>query len=166
MLRRCTDGDFETIYDIINDAAEAYRGIIPADRWREPYMPRDELHREIDAGVVFWGYQRAQRLLGVMGLQEVGEVTLIRHAYTRTRHQRKGIGTRLLRSLCDRTSKPVLIGTWQSASWAIAFYEKHGFRLVSQEQKDLLLRTYWHIPARQVETSVVLSNEPPQRLLR
>lgn len=166
MLRRCTGSDFETIYAIINDGAQAYRGVIPADRWREPYMPRGELRREIDAGVVFWGYQRAQRLLGVMGLQEVGEVTLIRHAYTRTQHQRRGIGAQLLQVLCDSASRPMLVGTWRSANWAISFYEKHGFRLVSQEQKNVLLNTYWNVPARQVETSVVLSNQPPERLLR
>jgi GNAT superfamily N-acetyltransferase len=166
MLRRCNDGDFETIYAIINDAAQAYRGVIPADRWKQPYMSRDELRHEIDAGVVFWGFQQAQQLLGVMGLQEVGEVTLIRHAYIRTQHQRRGIGAQLLQSLCDSTSRPMLVGTWRGASWAISFYEKHGFRLVSQEQKDVLLNTYWNVPARQVETSVVLSNQPVKPLLR
>lgn len=166
MLRRCNDGDFETIYTIINDAAQAYRGVIPADRWKEPYMSRDELRHEIDAGVVFWGFQQAQQLLGVMGLQQVGEVTLIRHAYVRTQHQRRGIGAQLLQLLCDTTSQPMLVGTWRSASWAISFYEKHGFRLVSQQQKDVLLNTYWNVPVRQVETSVVLSNQPVERLLR
>lgn len=166
MLRCCNDGDFETIYAIINAAAQAYRGVIPADRWKEPYMSRDELRHEIDAGVVFWGFEQAQQLLGVMGLQEVGAVTLIRHAYVRTQHQRHGIGGRLLRTLCNSASRPLLVGTWRSASWAIAFYEKHGFRLVSQEQKDVLLKTYWDVPARQVETSVVLSNQPVERLLR
>jgi GNAT superfamily N-acetyltransferase len=166
MLRRCEDQDFEEIYAIINDGAQAYRGVIPPDRWKEPYMSHGELRREIDAGVAFWGFEQGRQLLGVMGLQEVGEVTLIRHAYTRTQHQRQGIGAHLLRLLCDRTQKPVLIGTWQSASWAIAFYQKHGFRLVSQEQKDTLLKTYWNVPTRQVETSVVLSNQPVERLLR
>jgi GNAT superfamily N-acetyltransferase len=165
MLRRCDGSDFEAIYAVINDAAQAYRGVIPADRWKEPYMPRDELRREIDAGVVFWGFEQERQLLGVMGLQDVGTVTLIRHAYTRTQHQRRGIGTQLLQSLRDRTHKPVLIGTWQDAAWAIAFYQKHDFQLVSPEQKDALLKTYWNVPARQVETSVVLSNQPVERLL-
>ena len=165
MLRRCNDDDFKSVYTIINDAARAYCGVIPADCWKEPYMPRDELRREIDAGVVFWGFEQGQQLLGVMGLQEVGEATLIRHAYTRTQYQRQGIAAQLLRSLCDRARKPVLIGTWQSASWAIAFYQKHGFQLVSHEHKDALLKTYWNVPARQIETSVVLSNQSVERLL-
>ena len=166
MLRCCHDGDFETIYAIINDGAQVYRGVIPADRWKEPYMSRDELRHEIDDAVVFWGFEQSQQLLGVMGLQELGEVTLIRHAYIRMQYQRQGIGGQLLRALCASTTRPMLVGTWQSAGWAIAFYEKHGFRLVSPEQKDVLLNAYWKVPARQVETSVVLSNQPVERLLR
>jgi GNAT superfamily N-acetyltransferase len=160
MLRQCSKGDFESIYAIINDAAKAYHGVIPPDRWKEPYMPRDELRREMAAGVVFWGYEDAGRLLGVMGIQDVGDVTLIRHAYTVPDHQRKGIGGQLLQRLCKEAHKAVLIGTWQSATWAIRFYEKHDFKPVSPAQKDVLLRKYWDIPDRQVETSVVLSKRP------
>lgn len=163
MLRQCSKGDFESIYAIINDAAEAYHGVIPPDRWKEPYMPRDELRREMAAGVVFWGYEDAGRLLAVMGIQEVDDVTLIRHAYTVPDHQRKGIGGQLLRRLCEEALKPILIGTWESATWAIRFYEKHGFELVPPAQKDALLRKYWDIPIRQVETSVVLSMRPMDR---
>jgi len=157
MIRRCEQGDLEAIYEIVNDAAQAYRGVIPADRWHEPYMPREELRGEIEAGVVFWGYEAEGELVGVMGIQDVGDVTLIRHAYVRTACQRKGVGGELLAHLCGLAEKPILIGTWADAEWAIRFYEKHGFRLVTREEKDRLLREYWSIPARQVETSVVLA---------
>ena len=159
MIRRCEETDFETIYEIINEAAQVYRGIIPADRWKEPYMPRDELRHEIDSHVRFWGYEEDGQLLGVMGIQDVLDVTLIRHAYVRTARQNKGIGGKLLSHLRTLTSRPILLGTWADATWAIRFYEEHGFRLVTPEEKDRLLRKYWSIPDRQIETSVVLAEE-------
>jgi N-acetylglutamate synthase-like GNAT family acetyltransferase len=157
IIRPCEDSAFETIYAIINDAAQAYRGIIPADRWKEPYMPREELRHEMDEGVIFWGYEEDGDLLGVMGIQDVKDVTLMRHAYVRTVRRSQGIGGRILTVLRDKTTRPVLIGTWAAAVWAIHFYEKHGFRLVSPEEKNRLLKKYWSIPERQVETSVVLA---------
>jgi GNAT superfamily N-acetyltransferase len=156
MIRKCDDRDFETIYEIVNEAAEVYKGIIPADRWQEPYMPRDELRHEIDADVQFWGYEEEGELLGVMGIQDVLDVTLIRHAYVRTAEQNKGVGGKLLSHLRTLTSRPILLGTWADATWAVRFYEKHGFRLVTPEEKDRLLKKYWSIPERQIETSVVL----------
>jgi N-acetylglutamate synthase-like GNAT family acetyltransferase len=159
MIRRCEETDFETIHEIINEAAQVYRGIIPADRWKEPYMHRDELRHEIEAHVRFWGYEEDGQLLGVMGIQDVLDVTLIRHAYVRTAQQNKGIGGKLLSHLRTLTSLPILLGTWADATWAIRFYEKHGFRLVTPEEKDRLLRKYWSIPDRQIETSVVLVEE-------
>jgi N-acetylglutamate synthase-like GNAT family acetyltransferase len=156
VIRLCTDADFDTTYSIVNEAAEAYRGIIPADRWHEPYMPQEELRHEIDSGVRFWGYEEAGELLGVMGIQDVQDVTLIRHAYVRTANRGKGIGGRLLVELRKLTARPILIGTWAAATWAITFYEKHGFRMVTPAEKDRLLKKYWSIPERQVETSVVL----------
>jgi GNAT superfamily N-acetyltransferase len=143
---------------IINDAAQAYRGVIPADRWHEPYMPMHELVEEIAAGVVFWVAEQEGRLLGVMGIQDKGDVALVRHAYVAPSTQRKGVGTRLLRHVEGLNSKPVLIGTWADASWAIEFYRRNGFTVVPNSHKDRLLRTYWSIPARQVETSVVLAD--------
>ena len=159
MIRKCTDGEFETIYSIINEAANAYRGVIPDDRWHEPYMPEAELRQEIDDGVVFWGYEENEELLGVMGIQHVQDVTLIRHAYVRTFHQNRGIGGKLLSALRQQTNRPTLVGTWAAAVWAIRFYEKRGFRRVSTEEKDRLLRKYWSIPERQVDTSVVLADK-------
>jgi N-acetylglutamate synthase-like GNAT family acetyltransferase len=157
MIRRCDEQDFEAIYEIVNDAATAYRGVIPADCWTEPYMPREELREEIGAGVVFWGYEEDGELAGVMGIQHVRDVTLIRHAYVRSASQRRGIGVALLESLHAQANRPVLIGTWADASWAISFYEMYGFCLVSPEEKDRLLRTYWTVSERQIETSVVLA---------
>lgn len=159
MIRQCHDHEFEVIHSIINDAARVYKGIIPADRWKEPYMPRNELRHEMDEGVVFWGYEEHGELVGVMGIQHVQDVTLIRHAYVRPASQNQGIGGKLLSALRRQTTRPLLIGTWADAVWAIRFYEKHGFRLVSPEEKERLLRKYWSIPARQVETSVVLADE-------
>ena len=159
MIRKCDDTDFETIYEIINDGAQAYKGVIPPDRLKEPYMDREELRHEIDAGVEFWGYEEAGELLGVMGIQHVLDVTLIRHSYVRTARQNKGIGGKLLLHLRTMTSRPILIGTWADASWAIHFYEKHGFRVVTVEEKNRLLKKYWSIPDRQIETSVVLAEE-------
>jgi GNAT superfamily N-acetyltransferase len=159
MIRPCTDTDFEDIYAIINDAAEAYCGVIPEDRWHVPYMPRDELKSEIEAGVVFWGCEEGGELAGVMGIQDVQGVTLIRHAYVRTARRNQGIGGRLLRELREKTARPLLIGTWADAVWAVRFYEKHGFRLVTPDEKTRLLKKYWSIPERQIETSVVLADQ-------
>jgi GNAT superfamily N-acetyltransferase len=159
MIRQCNPNDFEAIYSIINDAAEAYKGVIPEDRWNIPYMTKDELQHEIDNGVVFWGYEDGSDLVGVMGIQDVKDVTLIRHSYVRTARQSEGIGGRLLSELREKTGRPILIGTWADAVWAISFYEKHGFQLVSSEEKDRLLKTYWSIPERQIETSVVLTDK-------
>jgi len=159
LIRQCSDDDFEMIYEIINDAALAYKGIIPKDQWKEPYMSREELRHEIDEGVAFWGYEEDGKLKGVMGIQDVQDVTLIRHAYVRTAERNKGIGSKLMSHLRQMTDRPILIGTWADAVWAIWFYEKHGFRLVSTEEKNRLLKKYWRIPERQVETSVVLAEK-------
>jgi len=164
MIRPCTDADFDAIYEIINDAARAYCGVIPADRWHVPYMPKDSLRHEIDSGVRFWGWEEGGELVGIMGIQDVQDVTLIRHAYVRTTNRGQGIGGKLLAELRKLTTWPVLIGTWAAATWAIRFYEKHGFRLVTPEEKDRLLKKYWSIPERQVETSVVLADEDPPSL--
>jgi GNAT superfamily N-acetyltransferase len=153
-----TAKDFSKIYEIINDAASAYKGIIPEDRWHEPYMAESELQDQIDDGVSFWCFWEGETILGVMGIQDKGDVTLIRHAYVSTIARNKGIGGKLLRHLEELTAKPILIGTWASATWAVDFYNKHGFRLVSFEEKERLLRKYWKIPERQIETSVVLAN--------
>jgi len=161
MIRACRKGDFRAIYGIINDAAEAYRGIIPADRWRDPYMSAEQLQGEMDLGVEFSGFEKDGQLLGVMGIQDMGDVTLIRHAYVRTTERGGGIGGLLLEHLRDTTKKPVLIGTWKAATWAIGFYEKYGYRLVDEKTKNHLLKTYWTIPDRQVETSVVLADATP-----
>jgi GNAT superfamily N-acetyltransferase len=158
MIRRCEDGDFEIIRAIINDGASAYKGVIPADCWSEPYMPREELRREIDHGVAFWAFEEVDGLAGVMGLQCVDDVTLIRHAYVRTDRQGRGIGGRLLAHLRNLVRGPILIGTWADAKWAIRFYEKHAFEVVDPGQKAQLLQRYWTISERQAEVSVVLSN--------
>ena len=158
IIRPCREDEFDTIYEIVNDAAEAYRDAIPADRWKDPYMPREELRQEMDSGVVFWGCEEEDLLLGVMGVQDLGEVTLIRHAYVRTSQRRKGLGGKLLQAHLDHIETPTLMGTWADAEWAVHFYEKHGFRLVSHAEKERLLRRYWSIPERQVETSVVLGD--------
>ena len=155
-IRKCNESDFEAIWQIINDGAQAYKGVIPQDRWKEPYMSRDELRREMRDGVEFWGFEEHGALDGVMGIQPVKEVTLIRHAYVRTQRQRAGIGSRLLAHLHSLASGPVLVGTWADASWAIHFYEKHGFRVVGPEQKNALLRRYWTVPDAQAAASVVL----------
>ncbi|HKJ31028.1 MAG TPA: GNAT family N-acetyltransferase [Balneolales bacterium] len=159
MIRECKKSDFNTIFEIINDAAQAYKGIIPQDRWHEPYMSFAELRAQIDDGIVFWGLERDGQLLGVMGIQDKGDVTLIRHAYVLSRAQKRGFGKKLLQYLQSMTQKPILIGTWAAASWAVSFYQKNGYNLVSEEEKNRLLRKYWSIPERQVETSVVLANQ-------
>ena len=156
MIAPCAEKDFQDILEIVNDAASAYRGVIPADRWHEPYMPAQELRAEMAAGVVFWGFTQDARLVGVMGLQNVKDVALIRHAYTRTRLRGKGIGDALLRDLTRKTDRPLLVGTWRAATWAVRFYEKRGFKLANDAEKTRLLKRYWSIPARQVEESVVL----------
>ncbi len=160
-IRPCVVSDQAAIDEVINDAARAYQGVIPADRWKEPYMPREELESEIAHGVVFHGAFEGPQLLGVMGLQAVRDVVLIRHAYVRTRSRRQGIGAALLSHLLEATQGPVLIGTWAAADWAIRFYEKHGFRLVGAEEKDRLLRTYWTVPDREIVESVVLARRLP-----
>lgn len=158
MIRRCDDGDLEVIWAIINDGAQAYRGVIPSDQWTEPYMSQEEMQGEISGGVVFWGFEDRGELVGVMGIQKVQDVTLIRHAYVRSNWQKRGIGAQLLAHLRGLTRDPILIGTWADALWAIRFYEKHGFRMVSFADKEGLLKTYWKISERQRETSVVLAD--------
>jgi N-acetylglutamate synthase-like GNAT family acetyltransferase len=157
MIRECLEDDFEAIYEIINDAAQAYRGIIPPDRWQDPYMPGEELREEISSGVAFLGYEKEGELVGVMGTQDVQDVTLIRHAYVLTAHRNQGIGGELLGQIMDGATRPVLIGTWAAAFWAIRFYERHGFTVVSPGEKERLLRKYWSLPDRQIVTSVVLA---------
>ncbi len=157
MIRRCAEADFDAILAIVNEAARAYDGVIPADRYHEPYMPAEELRGEIDAGVEFWAGEEAGAVLGIMGIQDVKDVTLIRHAYVRTAAQGHGIGARLLAHLRAQTTRPLLIGTWADAAWAIRFYRKHGFELASAAQTAALLRRYWSVPERQIETSVVLA---------
>ncbi len=159
-IRPCRNDERAAILEIVNAAAEAYRGVIPADRWREPYMPGDELDAEIAAGVVFWGCEADGALVGLMGIQPVRDVDLIRHAYVRPGSQRLGVGASLLAHLRSLSSRPMLVGTWATAEWAIRFYRRHGFELVCTERKNALLKSYWTIPDRQIETSVVLANPP------
>ncbi|OGV57225.1 MAG: GNAT family N-acetyltransferase [Lentisphaerae bacterium RIFOXYA12_FULL_48_11] len=158
MIRRCLVTDAAEVVEIVNDAARAYCGVIEADCWKEPYMPLEELLHEIEDGVQFYGWEDSDRLVGVMGIQDKGDVALIRHAYVRTVLRKHGIGGKLLKYLQDMTSLPILIGTWSTATWAISFYEKHGYRLVSWNEKERLLREYWSISERQVDTSVVLAD--------
>ncbi|SMG31009.1 GNAT family N-acetyltransferase [Sphingobacterium psychroaquaticum] len=158
MILKSQPSDFKDIYEIINDASVAYKGIIPADRWKDPYMTEKELHEQILEGVEFWCYHQDGRILGVMGIQHRGDVTLIRHAYIRTVVRNQGIGGTLLKHLSTLTQNPILIGTWADASWAINFYLKNGFQQVSYTEKEQLLRKYWNIPFRQIETSVVLAS--------
>jgi GNAT superfamily N-acetyltransferase len=159
-IRPCREDERATILSIVNAAAEAYRGVIPDDCWHEPYMDGGELDGEIAAGVVFWGCEDDSGLIGVMGIQDVGDVDLIRHAYVLPRIQRAGVGAGLLGALRQRSARRMLVGTWAAADWAIRFYRRHGFELVSDKDKTTLLKTYWTIPDRQVETSVVLANPP------
>ena len=165
MFQKCDESDFDSIYQVINSAAVVYKGIIPADRLKDPYMSKEELTEEIESGVVFWCSKEHDEILGVMGIQDIKDVTLIRHAYTLPSCQRKGIGSKLLHHLGSLTKRPLLMGTWADADWAIRFYQKHGFSLVTREEKNFLLRKYWNIPERQVETSVVLSNTQVGELL-
>jgi GNAT superfamily N-acetyltransferase len=159
-LRLCRDDEHADILRIVNAAAEAYRGVIPADRWHDPYMSAPELEREIAAGVVFWGYESDGALIGVMGTQPVDDVDLIRHAYVLPGHQGQGIGGQLLAYLRALSARRMLVGTWADAEWAIRFYARHGFEQVTPERKSELLKTYWSIPERQIETSVVLADPP------
>jgi len=156
MIRPCKDSDVPNILAIVNDAAKAYKGVIPADRWHEPYMPLAELKEEIAAGVKFWGYEEDGQLIGVMGMQPVRDVTLIRHAYVKTGMRNRGVGGKLLAHLLGQIEGRILVGTWKAADWAMRFYQKHGFQLVGEEEKNRLLKTYWNIPERQIETSVVM----------
>lgn len=158
MIKPAVESDFNTIYEIINDASIAYKGIIPEDRWHEPYMPEKELSEQMDDGVIFYCYYDDGRIAGVMGIQDKGDVKLIRHAYVRTSRRNNGIGGKLLQFLISASDKPLLIGTWRDASWAVSFYIKHGFTVVSEDEKNILLRKYWKIPDRQIETSVVLAD--------
>lgn len=158
MIRPYQPEDFQPVLFLINESAQAYKGVIPEDRWHDPYMPREYLEKEIGQGVRFSVHEEDGTILGVMGIQDVKDVTLIRHAYVLTGQRGKGIGSKLIHHLIDHPSRPVLVGTWAVAQWAIRFYEKHGFRLVSNETKGRLLRKYWSIPERQVETSVVLAD--------
>lgn len=158
MVFKCEQTDRKEICDIINDAALAYKGIIPADRWKEPYMPEDELQKQIDEGVQFWCWKEHGEMMGVMGIQYKIDVTLIRHAYVRSLYRNKGIGSKLLAHLATISETPVLIGTWAAATWAIGFYQKHGYRVLSRQETETLLNKYWSIPERQVETSVVLAS--------
>jgi GNAT superfamily N-acetyltransferase len=159
-IRPCREDERDAILRIVNLAAEAYRGVIPADRWQEPYMPASELVEEIASGVAFWGYEQEGELLGVMGIQPVRDVELIRHAYVLPDRQRGGVGGRLLERIMSLRTNRMLVGTWATAEWAIDFYRRHGFALVPREQTADLLRAYWRIPERQIETSVVLAHPP------
>jgi GNAT superfamily N-acetyltransferase len=159
MIRKCIASDFERIYEIINDAAQAYKRIIPAEYWKEPYMSRDELRHELDEGIEMWGYEENGKLTGVMGIQHRQNVTLIRHAYVCTSRQNQGVGGKLLSHLIELTKEPVLIATWSKAIWAIRFYEKHGFKLLSREEGNQLQRKYWSSPEIKIKSSVVLADE-------
>ena len=155
-IRRCRDDERDRVLEIVNAAAEAYRGVIPDDCWHDPYMPREELDSEIAAGVEFWGFEDDGRLVGVMGIQRVADVELIRHAYVEPSHQGRGVGSALLAHLMASAERQVLVGTWTAAEWAVGFYHRHGFEIADRPRTEELLRTYWDIPERQIETSVVL----------
>ena len=159
MIRPCSRADAEHIHRVINDGAEAYRGVIPTDRWHVPYMLLSKLLQEMDRGVRFQGFYQDETLVGVMGIEDVKDVSLIRHAYVGTAHQRQGIGAALMDHLISSTRRPLLVGTWAAATWAVRFYERRGFTLVTPEEKDYLLDAYWSIPRRQRDTSVVLADD-------
>jgi GNAT superfamily N-acetyltransferase len=156
VIRRCRDEERPTILAIVNAAAEAYRDVIPADRWHEPYMSAEQLSRDVAAGVDFWGYELEGMLIGVMGIQPVRDVDLIRHAYVRPGSQRLGVGAALIAHLRSLSRRSMLVGTWADAAWAICFYEREGFVMLPSSRAAQLLKTYWDIPERQIETSVVL----------
>ncbi len=157
-IRDARDDDFLAILAVVNNAAQAYRGVIPSDRWHEPYMSAAEMKSEIEDHVIFWVVEAEGRLLAVMGIQDKNDVALVRHAYTVTESQGQGFGRKLLHHLESLTAKPMLIGTWAAASWAIEFYRKNGYRVVTNEEKNFLLKKYWSVPERQIETSVVLAD--------
>ena len=160
MIRKLSNTHFQAILTVVNEAAVAYKGKIPADRWKEPYMSTEEMQEEIESGVQFYGYVENNNLIAVMGIQTVNDVTLIRHAYTLTSHQRKGMGEKLLKHLLILAqTERILVGTWEAAPWAVKFYEKHGFQLLSREETNNMLKMYWNIPERQVATSVVLEHK-------
>jgi GNAT superfamily N-acetyltransferase len=160
VIRPCHEFERPRILEIVNCAAEAYREVIPSDRWQEPYMPPDELDQELSAGVRFWGYEDDGSLVGVMGIQRVRDVELIRHAYVLPVSQGHGVGGALLEHLQRLGRQRMLVGTWAAAEWAIRFYRRHGFQLVAPERTAALLKAYWTIPDRQIATSVVLANPP------
>ena len=164
VFRRVATRDLDTAYFIINEAAQAYRGLIPPERSLDPYMPRQEFREELKAGVEFWGVEENDALRAVMGIQRVRDVLLIRHAYVRPEYQGRGIGSSLLLFLLARTRRPVLIGTWAGASRAIRFYERHGFACVADFTMAPLLAKYWQVPAAQAAASVVLANVAVERL--
>ena len=157
-IRKAVEGDLGSMLTLVNDAAQAYRGVIPVDRWHDPYMPENELANEIQDGISFWVAEEEGQLLGMIGIQNKGDVTLVRHAYVAPIKQRAGVGTKLLRHVSELACKPVLIGTWAAASWAIEFYRRNGFTLVPDAHEERLLRTYWSIPEEQISASVVLAD--------
>jgi len=157
-IEPATESDFEAIYRVINDAAMAYKGVIPADRWQDPYMPRAELRQHVEEGERFSCCWEDADVVGVMAIQDKGEVFLVRHAYVCTSHRNQGIGTRLLHELTSGLARPVLVGTWKAAEWAIRFYSRNGYHVVPQGDAEVLLGKYWRIPRRQLETSVVLAD--------
>jgi GNAT superfamily N-acetyltransferase len=161
----CEPSDVPLVFEIINESAMAYKGVIPADAWHEPYMPMAELTAEISRGVRFFGYRLERDLVAVMGIEDVKDVTLIRHAYVRPAHRRAGFGRALLAALCTLTERPVLIGTWKAATWAIRFYEKNGFAVVDGGKRKQLLDTYWAVPERQKEVAVVLADAKARAVL-
>ncbi|MEO8629618.1 MAG: GNAT family N-acetyltransferase [Betaproteobacteria bacterium] len=161
MIRSCTDHDLRDIFDVINDAAMAYRSVIPAEHWQDTYMPIDALTREIGGGVRFWGFMLNQQLVGVIGMQDRTDATLIRHAYVRTEYRNQGIGGQLLAELRAHSRFPLMVGTWAAARWAIAFYRKHGFHQVSPTAGQKLLRKYWTVSPAQMKSSVVLVEADP-----
>jgi N-acetylglutamate synthase-like GNAT family acetyltransferase len=158
MIRECDEKDFESILGIINDAAMKYKGVIPAECWREPYMSEEALKKDIESGVQFYGYEEVNVLIGVMGIQYFPDVTLIRDAYVRGSAQGKGIGGTLLRYLISKTDKPVLIGTWRDTEWSVKFYEKHGFKVLGKSEADALLKKYWVASKTHFDNSVVLAD--------
>ncbi len=160
MIRKLDNTEFQTIFDIVNDAAEVYRGKIPSDCWREPYMSKEEIAKEIRTGIQFYCYTEKNVIVAVMGIQLIGGITLIRHAYTLASYQRKGIGEKLLKHLINiAQTQRILVGTWETSTWAINFYQKHHFLMLSREETKGLLKKYWDIPELQVETSVVLEQK-------
>ena len=157
MISEYKKTDISKILYIINDASLRYKDTIPDDCWREPYMSKQELIDEFNDGVRMYGYHNNNRLIGVIGIQEVKDVILIRHAYTLTSFQKKGVGSALLEYLLKKNQNSrLLVGTWKSATLAIRFYEKFNFILHTEEQSNLLLKKYWKISSTQIKNSVVL----------